>query len=237
MAYIPIEHTNPAFTEMVDELEQLLVQMFTLSATNLATTRTALANGDTDLAKQVIVQDKQINEIEEQVTFSVATTLARHQPVHHDLHALMGAVKISQELERINDHAKNICRRLPYLLKASTQEFKAELLELGTVIQAMLDEFIHAKQADDEPRVLEVHTMDKQANAQYRTIVEQALTGAGSKEPRDLVNSLFIAKDFERIGDRIKNLAELSHYQRTGENIDFDDDDDDVDAIVTNEAV
>lgn len=235
MIYVPISHTNPAFREMIIEIDNLLTRMFELTAQTLASTCQALAHDDLELARKTIAQDKEVNEIETQVSISVATTIARHQPVAHDLHALMGSVKIAQELERMCDHGKNICRRLPYLLNAQSTAFQSELIELGKVIVTMLNEFIAAKEAQDHSRAKAVHSMDKQANQHYRAIVERALGGENSDEPRGLVNALFIAKDFERIGDRIKNLAELIHYQRTGEKLDVDDDDD-IEVIATNEA-
>lgn len=223
MSFLPITHTNPAFNELVGEIGAQLTEMFTLAETALGQACAALADNDADLARSVVRADGRINELESAITLDVATALARYQPVAHDLHALMGSVKIALELERLADHAKNVCRRVCWLHACHGKaSFHADLLRLGNVTVEMLHELIVAEVANDNERSLAVRARDREANDIYHGIMERALAGEGRDDQRVLINSLFVAKNFERVGDKVKNLTEIVHYQRTGENLDFD---------------
>ena len=223
MTYIPIIHTNPAFSEMIVELDELVAKMFDLTEEALSLTLEACRHHDIEKAKVVIANDKLINETDIKIIEHIGTILARHQPVAHDLHALMGTIKLSQELERMCDHAKNICRRLPYIYSTEENIFEDNLIKLGETTLAMLTEFISAEKKQDYRRAESVYKLDEDVNKAYRKIVNRALAGEGKDDSKTLINTLFIAKDYERIGDRIKNLSEVVHYQLTGENIDFED--------------
>ncbi len=228
MSFIPVRHTNPAFNEQLGVIGAQVTELSSLCERALADTCRALSQGDRELAREISKRDARLNQLEGEVIVSVATAIARHNPVAHDLHALMGSVKMAQEFERLADHAKNIGRRVAQLIKRGQQvAYSDEISELGERTLAMLREFLAAEAAGDIDRAVEVYKWDETVNEIYTSVMAKALVGESEEDPRVLINTAFIAKNFERIGDKVKNLAEVAYYQKTGEILDFDDHEED----------
>ena len=228
MSFLPTDHTNPAFREMLVAIGDLVTDMAARCHRALGDACESLKSTDAALAKSVAKRDGAINDLEKEITLSVATAIARHNPVAHDLHALMGSVKLAQEFERMADHSKNIARRTRWLARYGKEvAFKEDMHALGARVLAMLDEFLAAEKSADMAKVAEIWRMDDRVNKTYMGIMERALAGENKDDPRALINTIFIAKNFERIGDKIKNLVEIVSYQQTGEIVDFDADDED----------
>ena len=227
MSFVPTTHNNPSFNDALANIGSQLSDISRLCENSLKIACQVLDIGDAKLAKSISDQDGKINNLEEQITLAVATTLARHNPVAHDLHALMGSVKMAQEFERLADHAKNICRRVVWLQKFELEvAFKADMLKLGKQSLAMLTKFLDAMDEDNIEKARDAWQLDENTNRVYENIMDRALAGEEAGNARQIINSVFIAKNFERIGDKVKNLAEIAYYQKTGEITDFDHIDD-----------
>lgn len=230
MSFVPAHHTNPTFNDALASVGVQLHEMAGLCMKALEEACAALASGDRDQARQIYREDGRINKLEEEVTANVASILARHNPVAHDLHALMGSIKTAQELERLADHAKNIGRRIARLAEHDVEvTCKQEVIDLGCRTREMLTTFIAAIENDDLEQAARAWSMDKGVNDVYHRVMARTLEDKDG-DPRVLVNTAFIAKNFERIGDKVKNLAEIAHYQKTGEIVDLDDGGDDEDS-------
>lgn len=83
----------------------------------------------------------------------------------------------------------------------------------------MLGEIIDAVKADEPARCAQIWKMDIETNDQYKSIMEQIVDKSANYDRVTLINALLIAKNFERIGDKIKNLAEEIYFQKTGEKL------------------
>ncbi|MBF2735498.1 MAG: hypothetical protein ISN26_05410 [Betaproteobacteria bacterium AqS2] len=211
MSFVPTHHTNPSFNEALGGVGAQLQEMAELCMNALDEACKSIDSGDREQARAIYAADGRINRLEESVTGSVASILARHNPVAHDLHALMGSLKMSQELERLADHAKNIGRRNARLAERDTEvAFKDMVKDLGRRTRKMFATYLEGIENNDLEKASKAWSMDKGVNSVYTVI-----------------NTVFIAKNFERIGDKIKNLAEIAHYQKTGEVIDFEEHEDD----------
>lgn len=237
MSFVPTAHTNPSFNDALATIGAQMTEMSRLSEASLRDACEALENRDYDLAKGIAGKDGRINGLQSEIILSVATTIAKHNPVAHDLHSLMGSVNLAQELERLADHAKNIGRRYRWLLKMDSDvAFKEEILEISRILREMYREFLSAENSSDMKRISEVWHMDDKVNDIYMSVMKKALAGEASDNPKVLINTIFIAKNFERIGDKIKNLAEVVTYQETGEIVDFDSMDEDEDETAAGDA-
>ncbi len=221
MSFIPTLHTNPGFNELLEELGAQLNDMVNACEQAIRDTCEALDSGNIAAAKRVIACDEVINELELKISETVAVCVARYQPVASDLHALMSSIKVAADLERLADHAKNICRRLRWLQKnhVSVKPLQPGLLKLGQQVHVMLGEIIDAVKADEPARCAQIWKMDIETNDQYKSIMEQIVDKSANYDRVTLINALLIAKNFERIGDKIKNLAEEIYFQKTGEKL------------------
>ena len=228
MSFVPALHTNPGFNEQLTGLGAQLTEMVQACQDALEDTCVALDTGSVEAARRVIACDEKINKLENQVSETVAICVARYQPVASDLHALMSSIKAAADLERLGDHAKNICRRLRWMKKhnVTLNSLQPSLLKLGEQVYAMLEEVIAAEEASDMKRCAQIWKMDIDTNEQYKTIMEQIVDKKANYDRLTLINALLIAKNFERIGDKIKNLAEEIYFQKTGDKLETTADDD-----------
>lgn len=223
MSFVAANHTNPGFNDALAEVDGLLTELAGRSERSLLDTCAALKDNGIEQARAVMRADKEINKLEEEVLLAVANAIARHSPVAHDLHVLMGSVKLAQEFERLADHSKSISKRLSWLIKYDSEvAFKDNILKLAELTCEMLRQLLESVHTGDVPESIHAWKLDEKVNEVYLQTMEEAFGGAYEGEPRALINSVFIAKNFERIGDKIKNLVEITHYQRTGEITDIE---------------
>jgi len=95
-----IEHTTRAFDSDLHELARKIAEMGRLDGEQIADAIDALAKRDTALAKRVIAADDQVDALQREIEEKAATTIARGQPMAVDLREILGALRISNDLER-----------------------------------------------------------------------------------------------------------------------------------------
>src|SRR5439155_21246767 len=96
-----------------------------------ATAVDAVLRRDGDKASQVILGDNEIDHLELEVEETVIRLLATQQPMARDLRFLTAAMKISNDLERVGDHAVNIAQSAERLMAARPIVPEPELLEMA----------------------------------------------------------------------------------------------------------
>ena len=116
------EHTAKAFDADLNEISVKINAMAQLIEQQIASASELLESGDTVLAKQVIAADGPVDALQREIEEKAVITIARRQPVAVDLREVVGALRISNDLERIGDLAENVAKRA--LLSA--QEFRGD---------------------------------------------------------------------------------------------------------------
>jgi phosphate transport system protein len=179
----------------------------------------ALRNQDDDLAEQVSVNDRMINAAQQEIEAQAVHLIATQQPVARDLRRILSAIMIGAELERIADYAKGVARLVIGRLGEPQLTAPADLIELGLSAQTMLDRCLQALASLDPETALALGPADDEVDALYsrvklRLATNLAANPAGAARASDL---LFIAHNFERIGDRSTNIAERTIFIANGE--------------------
>ena len=105
------DHIVKAYDEDLGALKTMLAQMGGLAEEQLDNAIDALSRRDTALADRVIQNDEKIDILERQIEEKAVLTIAKRQPMARDLREIMVAIKVSSDLERIGDLAKNIAKR------------------------------------------------------------------------------------------------------------------------------
>ncbi|MCY4325530.1 MAG: phosphate signaling complex protein PhoU [Betaproteobacteria bacterium] len=216
------KHINRAFDEQLGETSHLGVKLRDLSHASLTGSRQVLRSCDVNKAVDIIDADGEINAVSGQLINASARTISLYQPVAGDMRRLVGWIQLAVEFERLADHAKNICKRICSLTKDNQKPmFHEQLNELGDVVEqhfAMLD---GAWRNRDVSALLDTWRFDNQVDDAYHGIVKLAYGPEVLQPQSALIMSLFIAKNLERIGDKISNIAEIYYYVIVGESIDF----------------
>ena len=208
------EHIVKAYDEDLAVLKTMLAQMGGLVEQQLDDAIDALSRRDTVLADLVIHNDEKVDILEHQIEEKAILTIAKRQPMARDLREIMVAIKVSSDLERIGDLAKNTAKRAHAMSEALPRKLMAGVTRMGRLAQEELKNILDAYARSDATKALEVWRADEELDALYNSIFRELLTYM-MEDPRDIslcTHLLFGAKNMERIGDHATNIAENIHY-------------------------
>jgi len=219
---MPAEHTVRAYDEELDSVTAELSRMGGLAEAEVADSIRAISRRDVTLAAAVIDRDARLDEIELEIERRSVVLIALRQPVADDLRRIVAALKISMNLERCGDLAKNIAKRALVIAESDPITPLTRSIErMGELVAARLKEVLDAYAARDDERARAVWRRDEEVDEHYDSIFRELLTYMMG-DPRTITSSahlLFVAKNLERIGDHATNIAEIIHYEVTGEQL------------------
>lgn len=216
-------HIVKSYGEDLEHLNHLIEEMGLLAAQQLGNAMQALAKRDVERARQVVQADKEIDSLESQIDVQVVRVLALRQPLAGDLRRVVAAMKTSGNLERIGDYARNIANRSQILVFAPEHDCGIRIIErMATMVGGMIYDVIRAYRESDFERAEAVRLRDESVD-QLNTSLFRELLPCVVDEPRDItpfIHLLFIAKNLERMGDHVTNIAEHVYVMATGETLD-----------------
>jgi phosphate transport system protein len=214
-----MDHTVTAFDQELRGLAGRIAEMGGIAEHLVADAITALSRVDQTLAQRVIAEDQRLDALQREIEERAILTIARRQPMALDLREIVAAMRISNDLERVGDLAKNIAKRViaingtfanKRLITGVEHMAEIALEQLKTVLDAF------ANRDDGAARL--VRERDDEIDALYTSLFRELLTYM-MEDPRNIsqcTHLLFSAKNIERIGDHATNIAETVHYAVTG---------------------
>jgi phosphate transport system protein len=211
------------FDKALLQLHENVLQLGSRARRAVTDGLTALKAGDADLAREVVAADVDINRLRYDIEFECYSLLVTEQPVASDMRAIVAALVIVGDLERIADHGKKVARTCLRMLDGPRSMTLGELPALGDFCLAMLDRALRAYAARDVAEAEAVCRSDDQADAQYKRAFN-AIVAQMVEDPRRIsagTHLLQIAHELERVGDRATNVAERVIYTVTGELIEL----------------
>ncbi len=217
-------HTVKSYDEDLQQLRSLIAQMGGIAETQIMGAIDALQRRDSEMAMRIIAADKALDSLETETEQLAIRIIALRAPLADDLRDIVSALKISALLERIGDYAKNIAKRTTVLAQSTIIEPVAIVPEMGRLVAQMVKNVLDAYVSRDAVKAREVWMSDKAVDDLYNSLFRSLLTYM-MERPMHITPSahlLFIAKNIERIGDHATNIAEIVHYNVTGEVISED---------------
>jgi phosphate transport system protein len=216
------EHTAKAFDVDLQELNKYVAQMGGLAEKAIADSVDALVRLDTTLAEHVVLVDRSIDALQREIEEKAILTIARRQPMAIDLREIVSALRVSNDLERIGDLAKNIAKRVAEL----DGEFRPQKLirgleHMAALALAQLKQVLDAYAGRELAKALDVWRRDKEVDAMCTSLFRELLT-CMMEDPRNItfcIHLMFSAKNIERMGDHTTNIAETVHYMIEGRTI------------------
>ncbi len=214
-------HIVRSYEEELKRLRDMIARMGGLAERQVADSAQALIRRDNELATEVIARDEQLDTMEREIETFCVRLLALRQPMAADLRLIVTSMKISSDLERIGDYARNGARRA---IVISGQPQFASLngfSRLAHLVQQNLKGAIDALANGDLAGADEVWNADEPVDDIYNGIFRELLTFM-MEDPRNITAAthlLFVAKNLERIGDHATNIAERVHYAVSGTNL------------------
>lgn len=215
------QHTVKSFQEELDSLSANIAQMGGLTEAQLSAAIEAVVRRDTQLAERTILEDQRIDTLEAEIEAHAIRMIALRQPMATDLREAIAAIKISIDLERIGDLAKNIAKRAIVLQNdfEGANRLIQGISRMGRLAQRQLKQVLDAYSNREAQAAMEVWRDDEEIDAMYNSVFRELLTYM-MEDPRTIgvsTHLLFVAKNIERIGDHATNIAETVSYLVTGE--------------------
>jgi len=215
------EHIVKSYDQQLNLLSRKILEMGGLVEQQLASATDALATRDIEAAARVIEHDDRVDDLEEEIDKHAIRLLATRQPMAIDLRHIAMAMKISNDLERIGDYAVNIAKRIERLVKVPPVQSQYAIPRMAQITQAMIKDVLDAYLERDAARAVTAWHRDDEVDAMYESLFRELSTYM-IEDPRNItacINLLFIAKNLERTGDHITNIAEKIHYIVHGQRI------------------
>jgi phosphate transport system protein len=205
-----VERAARHFQEELELLTSRLLEMGGLAEERVRRSVHGLAERDLDEIHSVLVGDEPVNQLHIEIDNRCFRLLALHQPMAADLRAILAAVKINTDLERVGDLAVNIAE--------ATQRYRAhppvkkliDIPRMAEIAQAMLRDALDAFVRRDIGLAQRVLNADDQLDTLktqvFRELLTYMLQDPATIEPS--LDLILISRHLERIGDHATNVAE-----------------------------
>jgi len=209
--------SRPIATELAT-LSGRLGAMGGLAEAQLAAAVEALAMRDSDAAARVIASDAAVDELETEVNARAMRLLTLHAPVAADLREIVGALKISANVERIGDYAANVAKRSLIVNEYPAVPALGGVIELGRLVRQYVQNAFDAYAERDIAKADAVWRGDAEIDALHTSVFQNLLSDMLVESDHVLActHLMFVIKNFERIGDHATNIAETIQFLVAG---------------------
>ena len=216
------EHTVKAYGDELSQLQAEVARMGGLAESQVNDAVECVARRDVVLAEAVIARDEKLDALQREIERRVIRLIALRQPVANDLRRAVAAMKLAHSLERTGDLARNIAKRAIVIAEAEPMTPLTRSIErMGRLVGERMKTVLDAYTSSDLEPALQVWRQDEEVDEHYNSLFRELLTYMMA-DPRMIspcAHLLFVGKNLERIGDHATNLAEIIHYEITGEDI------------------
>jgi phosphate transport system protein len=204
-----------------------LVTMANLVEKQIYESMLSLKNYDIELADKIIKNDDKVDELQKIIEERCIKFIAAEQPLAKDLRRVMTASKIVTDLERMADHAVDICK-ITKKMNGSVNAFKKSsetLWEMERKVRDMIGKSIDAYISNDDEMAYKICELDDEIDSFYKSLfkvfieeikLDDSLTEKG-------ISLLFVIKFLERIADHVTNICEWTVYSKNGAYVDLNE--------------
>lgn len=213
------EHTVSRFDIELNEIDGILRQMSNTAGVMVAASIRALLASDAAQAQRVISEDAVMDAHQRDLDERAITLIAKRQPMAQDLRAVVGAIRMAGDLERVGDLAKNIAKRVSAVGQSAMPKTLSHGIEgMSKLVLEQVHNVIDRYAGRDAAGLAELRAADENIDVSYTAVFRELLTYM-MEDPRNITpctHLLFCAKNLERIGDHVTNIAENAYYVLTG---------------------
>ncbi|MDF1715195.1 MAG: phosphate signaling complex protein PhoU [Antarcticimicrobium sp.] len=214
------QHIATAFDRDLEAIQARIMKMGGLVEAAIMDSAASLEARDEELAEKVTVGDAAIDALEDLINEETARLIALRAPTAVDLRVVLTVMKISGNLERIGDYAKNIAKRTGVLAQMPpVPGATASLRRMAREVERMLKDTLDAYIQRDADLARDVVERDLEVDQMYNALFREFLTFM-MEDPRSITACMhlhFIAKNIERMGDHATGIAEQVVYLVTGD--------------------
>ena len=213
-------HARPLHEEL-DALRSELLEMASLTENLVTESMKAFTEFDHARADSVILGDRELDAMEVEMDDACINILARQQPFARDLRLIMMMMRISNDLERVGDHAVNIAESVHHMESPPPLRRFPQIEEMGELALGMLSDSLDAFVRRDSVTAREICTRDDRVDNLHESLFRTALTHM-MEEPRRIgmgMSLILVGRNLERMADLATNIAEDVVFMVEGKSI------------------
>jgi len=221
---MPGDHSSKQYDMDLETIRSKVLMMGGLVESQFNDAVECFRTGDVARAEQVMKADENVNRLEVTLDDECSHLIVRRQPAANDLRTVMATLKVITDLERIGDEATKIARTAKSLHERGTvgvlnhyESIRVIATRSANLLHDALDAFARL----DAEQAIKIITEDVEIDHEFRSILRTMITFM-MEDPRTIstaLDTLWVAKAIERIGDHTKNIAEYVIYVVKGKDI------------------
>ncbi len=215
------KRTSSHYEKELQDIKQNLLYSGALTEKAIENVTASLLERKSDLARQVIEGDKEIDRLDTEIEEQCIRLLALRQPIARDLRFITTAIKINGHLERIGDMAVNIAEKVLNLNEQPQLKPYIDLPRMAEIAREMIRGSLDAFVSENCEVANRIRRMDSAIDSLNEQIFRELLTFM-LEDTRTVHRALLImqvAKNLERIADHAKGIADMVVYMVTGINV------------------
>jgi phosphate transport system protein len=220
---MPNEHSSRQYEQDLEAIRSRVLQMGGLVEKQFYDAMACFRTLDAKEAARIIGADVEVNQMEVALDDACSHLIVKRQPAANDLRTVMATIKVITDLERIGDEATKIARAASAIQQRGVALIAYEDLvrvmgdTAGRLLHGALDAFARL----DEKQATRLIIEDEKIDNEFRTVMRNLITFM-MEDPRTIslsLDTLWVAKAIERVGDHAKNIAEYVVYIVEGKDI------------------
>jgi phosphate transport system protein len=217
------DHSSKQYDQELEAIRSKVLLMGGMVETQFDEAVNAFRVGNCEAAEKVMADDHAVNQLEVQLDDACSHLIVRRQPAANDLRTVMATIKVITDLERIGDEATKIARTAKSLHERGLVSFNhyEVVRSIARATADMLHDALDAFARLDGKTAVQIIAQDDTVDFEFRTIMRNMITFM-MEDPRTIssaLDTLWVAKAIERIGDHAKNIAEYVIYVAEGRDI------------------
>ncbi|GAB3544173.1 phosphate signaling complex protein PhoU [Noviherbaspirillum agri] len=221
---MPGDHSSKQYDMDLEAIRSKVLQMGGLVESQFNDAIACFRTGNIEQAEQVMRADENVNRLEVTLDDTCSHLIVKRQPAANDLRTVMATLKVITDLERIGDEAAKIARTAKSMHERGTigtlnhyESIRVIAANTANFLHDALDAFARL----DDKQAVKIIGDDEAIDHEFRSILRTMITFM-MEDPRTIsvaLDTLWVAKAIERIGDHAKNIAEYVIYIVEGKDI------------------
>jgi phosphate transport system protein len=207
-----------AFQDELDGVTATLVELSSIVSDAIDKATHALLTANLAEAEEVITADDRVDNLQHELDARIIDIIARQQPVASDLRALVTALRMSADLERMGDMAHHVAKitRLRHPNAAVPSELLLTIEEMGKVAKIISDKAGEVISSRDIDKALEVERDDDEMDKLHRKLFTTLLDPNWKHGTETAIDITLIVRYYERFADHAVSVARRVYYLVTG---------------------
>ncbi len=213
------EHTVKSYDKDLQSIADTLDDMLHLVLESIDMVVQMIKSRDEKFIEKITAHDYKINSLDHLIEKKVTAMLALRQPMAVDLRYIISSLKVSSNLERSGDQSKSVIKKIARIgnekFEPDVEKSFISMIELSKEMVVDSIKSFNEQNVDLADFVLKKDDEIDQIYSDFFRILEQE--NFSKDQVKKITNTLFIAKNFERLADHATNIAEIAKFVVTGE--------------------